>query len=66
MTTPESRTPGIGISLVPIITLIGLLILNVVLFKDDATGAQSVGTSYCRYDDDGNWMSLFEDSLQKD
>ncbi|TNF32205.1 MAG: sodium:proton antiporter, partial [Deltaproteobacteria bacterium] len=38
MTTPESRKPGIGISLVPIITLIFLLILNVVLFKDDATG----------------------------
>jgi NhaC family Na+:H+ antiporter len=38
MTTPESRTPGIGISLVPIITLIVLLILNVVLFKDNATG----------------------------
>ena len=38
MTHEEARSPGIGISLVPLLTLIFLLVLNVVLFKDDATG----------------------------
>ncbi|MCO4792795.1 MAG: Na+/H+ antiporter NhaC [Bacteriovoracaceae bacterium] len=38
MTTSKPKIPSIGLSLVPIITLIAILILNVVLFKDDATG----------------------------
>ncbi len=34
----ESKKPSIGVSFIPILGLVFLLVLNVLLFKDDATG----------------------------
>ena len=38
MNQRKQKTPSFGISLIPIISLVFLLVLNVLLFKDDATG----------------------------
>jgi Na+:H+ antiporter, NhaC family len=38
MNQHAQKSPGLGISLIPILSLVFLLVLNVLLFKDDATG----------------------------